>query len=320
MTMSSGFPSYSDLPPADGGARSAWNTFANPELGRFSLLGPDLVRRAATLVRTGEVFSLNAPVDAFEPPLFGRGTMRHTKIVARNGYALDDVYDNFFPQASSQWDALGHVCFRDDEFFGGATRADVLSGRHGTIEHIARVGIVARGVLLDVYGDDTPTSGYDPLTSHAVSVEDLERARHRAGIEYEAGDILLIRTGFIQAYSALDGAGRAAISARDTLHSVGLEHSERMAEYLWNTGACAVACDCPALEVWPPDNRAEAWPFGNLHRILLGQLGIAIGELWLLDSLAASASADQRYSCMVTSAPLNTPGGIGSTANAVAIR
>jgi kynurenine formamidase len=271
-------------------------------------------------VVSGEVFSLNAAVDAFDPPLFGRSKLRHNRFAVRNGYALDDVWDNFYPQASSQWDALGHVCYDDDAFFGGATRADVLAGARCGIDAAAKAGISARGVVLDVYVDDEGAARYDPLTSYSITVDDLERARRSRGAEFQAGDIMLIRTGFISAYDLLDTASRASIALPGQLHAAGLEHSEQMAEYLWNAGVSAVVSDAPALEVWPPDLRTEAWPFGVLHRLLLGQLGIFIGELWMLDVLADRVAVDGRAECFVVSAPLNAPGGLGSTANALAIR
>ena len=81
-----------------------------------------------------------------------------------------------------------------------------------------------------------------------------------------------------------------------------------------------MAGDCPALEVWPPDFRPEAWPFGFLHQMLLGRLGIAIGELWALGELARDCRADGRYEAFLTSAPMHLPGAIGSPPHAIAIK
>jgi hypothetical protein len=54
--------------------------------------------------------------------------------------------------------------------------------------------------------------------------------------------------------------------------------------------------------------------------MLLGQFGMAIGELWWLDELAEDCAADGIHEFLLTSAPLNTRGGYGSTANALAIK
>ncbi len=56
-----------------------------------------------------------------------------------------------------------------------------------------------------------------------------------------------------------------------------------------------------------------------LHLPLLARLGIPIGELWLVDRLAAECRAAGRFEFFVTSAPMNLAGGVSSPANALAI-
>jgi kynurenine formamidase len=312
-------PSYDDLPSTGGGAHSAWGLFGDTDsVGLMNLQTPARVAAAAREVRTGEVFALNAPLDAVDPPMFRRGNPRH-KVIASPTGSHDDVIDNFYPQASSQWDTLAHVGFDRDVFYNGATAEDVQRHGRNTIDHWARRGIVGRAVLLDVAGvlaDAGET--VDPSVSRAVSVAEVEAARQRAGVDFEPGDILLLHTGFLSWYLGQDLAVRRAMSQTPT--SIGLAHGEDMARYLWNSHACAVAADNAALEVWPPDAQRSAWPFGMLHRLLLGQFGMAIGELWWLHDLAAACRADGRYTALLTSAPLNVPGGIGSPPNAIAIR
>jgi kynurenine formamidase len=104
------------------------------------------------------------------------------------------------------------------------------------------------------------------------------------------------------------------------LEAPGVEHSEDMARYLWDNRIVAVAADTFAVEVWPPDFSPEAFPFGFLHRVLIGQFGMALGELWSLDALAADCADDGVYECFLTSAPLHARGGIGSPPNALAIK
>ncbi|MEJ1231014.1 MAG: hypothetical protein WDM88_10925 [Galbitalea sp.] len=60
--------------------------------------------------------------------------------------------------------------------------------------------------------------------------------------------------------------------------------------------------------------------FGFLHHMLLGSFGMAIGELWWLGDLVDDCREDGRWEVFLTSAPLNLPGGIGSPANALAIK
>jgi hypothetical protein len=72
--------------------------------------------------------------------------------------------------------------------------------------------------------------------------------------------------------------------------------------------------------VWPADWRKESRPFGFLHRMLIGQFGMALGELWWLDDLARDCRDDGRYTSFFSSAPLNVAGGVSSPPNAVAIK
>jgi kynurenine formamidase len=314
-------PRYDELPATDGGARSAWGLFGpDDSVGLMNLLAPARVAAAASEVRTGEVFALNAPLDAVDPPLFRRGSPRHTVFASSSGAGHDDIIDNFYPQASSQWDSLGHVGFDQDVYYNGASGEDVRDRGRNTIDHWARRGIVARAVLLDVAGvlaDAGET--VDPGASRAITVAELEAARERAGVEFRPGDVLLLHTGFLAWYLRQEPAVRRDM-ATGTLRSIGVEHSEDMARYLWDSHACAVAADNPAVEVWPPDADRSAWPFGFLHRMLIGQFGLAIGELWWLHDLAAACRADGRHTALLTSAPLHVIGGIGSPPNAVAVR
>lgn len=47
---------------------------------------------------------------------------------------------------------------------------------------------------------------------------------------------------------------------------------------------------------------------------------MALGELWSLDALAADCAQDGVYEMFFTAAPLHVSGGIGSPANALAIK
>jgi kynurenine formamidase len=90
-----------------------------------------------------------------------------------------------------------------------------------------------------------------------------------------------------------------------------------MCRYLWDSHVAAVASDTFAVEAVPADRQR---PLGFLHRILIGQFGMALGELWWTEDLAADCAADGVYEMFFTSAPLNSPGGIGSPPNALAIK
>ena len=159
---------------------------------------------------------------------------------------------------------------------------------------------------------------YSPDGSTAFSVADLEHARSCAGIDFSPGCIVLLRTGFLGWYRSQPRPQRRQLAA--DLRAPGIEHTEEMARYLWDNQIMAVASDTFAVEVWPPAWGTADAPFGFLHRVLIGQFGMALGELWWLDDLAADCDQDGVHEFFLTSAPLNVPGGIGSPPNALAIK
>jgi kynurenine formamidase len=321
--MPAELPRYDKLPAAAAGGRSGWGLFgATDSVGLLNLQTSATVLAATTLVRKGAVFPLNAELDAVNPPLAKDRAMVRHRVLHQPGpgfSGLDDVVDNFFPQISSQWDSLAHIAYTPGVFYNGATDDDVLVRHRNTIDHWARRGIVGRGVLLDLDRalKDSGRS-YSPDSSTAFSTADLEDARARAGVDFSSGCILVIRTGFLGWYRSQSWLDRKRIAA--DLRAPGIEHTEDMARYLWDNQIMAVASDTYAVEVWPPAREDDYAPFGFLHRVLIGQFGMALGELWHLDDLAADCEQDGVFDFFLASAPLNVRGGIGSPSNALALK
>lgn len=311
-------PSYDELPTHEG-ARVAWRVFGpDDSVGSVNLQTPERVRAAAGEIRKGAVFPLDLPW-ALAPQLFGRTAPVHRVFERRGGETLDDVLDGLYPQHGSQWDSLAHVAAFPGRFYNDTTAAAVRAGTRCTIDHLARRGIACRGVILDVeqqLGDED--GQYRPDARYPITVEHLEATRSSAGVQIQPGDILLIHTGWLAWYLSLDSEGRRELSRRKEISAVGLARSEDVARYLWDHQVSAVATDAPALEVWPeqPDEDDLAY----LHTTLIGRLGMSIGELWNLDALVADCRQDARFTAFVTSAPCPISAGIGSPANALAVK
>jgi len=70
--------------------------------------------------------------------------------------------------------------------------------------------------------------------------------------------------------------------------------------------------------IWPKIKVSSK--LGAIALFLTFFLGIPIGELWDLEALASDCAGDGVYEFMLTSAPLNIPGGVGSPPNALAIK
>ena len=315
-------PSYDELPVKAGSPEgSAWGLFGDDDqLGCLNLLTPERVVAAAKLVRKGAVFPLNLRIDEPNPPLFGRGDVKHTLIDLGGGVARDDYLDNFYPQASSQWDGLRHIRHPRDGFYGGVPDDEIVigKGRLG-IEHFARKGIVGRGVLLDVgrYLESRGTP-LDYAGSTIITVETLDACAKVQGVQIETGDILLVRTGWLRWYLQEATPEQKKTMAADSMTALttpGLGPADATAEYLWNLHIAAVAADNPALEVFPATQET-----GFLHFRLIPHFGMPIGEMWYLDDLATDCAQDRVHEFLLTSAPLNVPGGVGSPPNAIAVK
>ena len=314
-------PSYDQLPVREGApAGSAWGVFGDrDEVGTINLLSPARVVAAKNSIRSGKTFALNLPIDVPSPPLFTRGAHRHT-IKSFGGameFVLDDYLDNFYPQASSQWDALCHVMHPELGAYNGVPKNEI-TGRGGTrlgIDNLARRGIAGRGVLADIarYYEHTGKS-LDCSKAESIPLEDLEATLAYQKSPLRNGDILLIRTGWTEYYYGLNDAEKEEL-ARETVVP-GIEGSDRVARWLWDHHLAAVASDSPALEALPkPEGNTEF-----LHFHMLAFFGMPIGEMWNLEELAADCANDRQYDFFITSAPLNIPGGVGSPPNAVAIK
>ncbi|MFC9500730.1 hypothetical protein [Streptomyces sp. NPDC056982] len=59
---------------------------------------------------------------------------------------------------------------------------------------------------------------------------------------------------------------------------------------------------------------------GMMHQELIAKLGLPLGELWDLTALTADCRATGRWDSLVTVKPLHLTGGVGSPANATALR
>ncbi len=313
-------PGYDELPVRPGApAGAAWGVFGDSdEVGTVNLLTPERVRAAVQSVRSGKVFALNLPITIPDPPLFTRQAHRHTIKVfpAPAEFVLDDYLDNFYPQASSQWDALAHVKHPMFGAYNGIPDNEI-TGRGGNrlgIDNLARRGIAGRGVLADI-GRYHKRHGIriDFLRPTSIPLEDLEATLAEQKTTLRPGDILLIRIGWTEFYLGTSREIREEL-ARETIVP-GIEGSARTARWLWDNHIAAVASDSPALEPLP---KGEGEDFLHFH--LLAFFGMPIGEMWNLEALADDCASDNRYEFFLTSAPLNVPGGVGSPPNALAIK
>lgn len=319
MTAADGLPTYAELlDRTDAPPGSVWGLFGdNDEIGALNLLTPERVQRAATAVRRGAVFSLDYPINAFPTPM--RPPAQHTVIEMAADWR-DDSLDGFFLQQTTQIDGLRHVRHTVHGFYGGIDPArlvadDPLNG----VGRWADRGIVGRGVLIDVArfraaaGQPLDHDAGDPITP-----ELLEETLAAQGTQLFDGDMVVLRTDYPLHY-------RAHADSSSQHRHAGLVQSHEMLAWLWDRRVPLVAADNFAVECIPvvagsPLAAGDALGGGLLHPHLIALLGMVVGELWKLDDLAADCEADGVHEFMLVVKPLNLIGGVGSPANATAIK
>jgi kynurenine formamidase len=306
-------PRYDALPASAGAPPgSAWGVFGrDDQLGTLNFLTHERRAAAAQLVRRGAVFNLDLPLHLPARPFF-QFRRRPTHEIHRigSGNAQDDVLNNFNTQYSSQWDGLRHVRHREYGFYNWTSNEDAarVDGRLG-MENFAQHGIVGRGVLLDV----ARHTSVAPDQYFAIEPRLLEEVANAQQVEIKPGDILLLRTGMA---ALLHGeADRLSDEVRGDFGSPGLDQGEEMLAWLWDHQVAAVAADNLAVEAWPPNREKKA-----LHSHGIALLGLIFGELFDFEALADDCAADRVYECFFVAKPLNLRGGVGSPANALAIK
>ncbi|KDR82139.1 hypothetical protein GALMADRAFT_222020 [Galerina marginata CBS 339.88] len=316
-------PTFDELPPFKNFPGCAWGVWGpDDQLGTVNLLTEDVIQRAATEeIKLGRTVSLNWPINFPEKPLFNRKTPEIKMIIKREGGMPRDDEIHMNSQSGSQWDGMRHYGIVEHGVFYNNTDAksmpagiiplpnpsdiDPSLSRIG-IQNWATHGICGRGVLLDLVGYHTKDEGklpYDPWTTHAISVANLEAVAKHQNVEFRRGDILLLRVGFIQKYYAVTSSDRQALGARPETFA-GIEQSEDMKRFLWNNHFAAIASDQPALE--------------QLTRTVIRLWGMPLGEFFDLEKLSQTCAETGRYTFFFSSWPLHIIGGCASPPNAAA--
>lgn len=198
--------------------------------------------------------------------MFGRSDVEHSyKSLFPGDLAFDDCYNNFNTQSSTQWDGLRHVAhLPTGQFYNGIKPAEVARGNKESnsrlaIHHMARRGIAGRAVLLD-YGRWAAKHkpDFDPFERIEISVEELDQVAEAQGVKFEIGDILLIRTGWMEAYEGDGEKVKEKINDLANPSSCGVKACDGTFKWIWNHHFAAVASDNFAFEAYPPTDWATS--------------------------------------------------------------
>jgi kynurenine formamidase len=297
---------------------SNWGRWgADDQRGTLNLITPDVVMRGISSARRGRVFSLAIPFDRSGPqwdnvhmPERTNPELRtHTVNVAftgdRRDFTTSDDSFRMGSQAATHWDAIAHAGYGGKLY--NDTPNDVVQAEGGAarlgIEHFGPV--VTRGVLLDI----ARTHGVEHFDdNYAITGDDLEAAATAVGLVVEPGDALLVRTG--QMYFL-----RLGDKQRYSVPSPGL--STQSIAWLRDHDVAAVATDTMTFEVYPCEDSKVFMP---VHMIQLRDMGLAQGQNWNLDELAADCAADGQHDFLLVAPPLPLTGAVGAPVVPVAIK
>ncbi len=279
------------------------------EVGSLNAMTPKTIKKALGLVKKGQVYDLGIPYDSksFRWPGHSPATIltfRGPEGVRRQGDFQPVADPKLNPDkiawhscalfindnVGTQIDGLGHITHgKDNQWYNGFKEAD-WGGNFGIRKCDATTipPIVTRGVLIDVAG----FRKVDALPSHyRITAADLEGALDKQQVKLEVGDTVLIRTGVMR-YWGKDGSDHDKLQQHDTA-GIDLEAARWLVE---QKGAILIGSDTSGLEQTP--GKEEKQTFIPVHRYLLIQQGVHIGEFHFLEDLAKDGAYEFCYVCM----------------------
>ena len=297
---------------------SNWGRWgADDQRGTLNLVTPEVVQRGVGAVRTGRAFSLAIPFDQTGPqwdnvnmperinPELRTHTVNLSFTGDRRDFTTSDDAFRMGSQAATHWDALAHVGY-DGKLYND-TPDTVVTPERGAerlgIEHFGAV--VTRGILLDIarlHGVEFFEAEY------AITGDDLDRAASAAGVVVESGDAILVRTGQMHYL-------RAGDKRRYSTPAPGL--SSQSIAWMRDHDVAAVATDTITFEVYPCEDPTVFMP---VHMIQLRDMGLAEGQNWNLDELAADCARDGQYDCLLVATPLPLTGAVGAPVAPTAVK
>jgi len=220
-----------------------------------------------------------------------------------SGYSADIFSVQYHGYTETHIDALCHV-FHKGQMYNDVPQSTVTEKGAAHMSVMAmKNGIVSRGVLMDFprlfkvkYLEG----------SRAIMPQDLEAWEKSTGVKIEPGDVVFVRTGRWARYAAEGDWDFENYSA-------GLDVS--CLPWFRQRDAAILGSDL-ALDRMPSGVEGVRMP---VHLITIVSMGTPILDNCDLDPLAAAAAERQRWTFMLTVAPLTVPGGTGSPVNPIAI-
>lgn len=291
------------MPPDNQRCPSKWGP--DDQRGSGNMMKPEIVLRAARLIKTGETFDLGALLSPNTNESFineGRQFSIYTKPsppVPNGRQVNEELVITELGQIGTQFDAFSHQMWGDS--FYNCFKLGEIGTRNGFkklgVEHVG--GLMTRGVLIDVAG----LKGVDMLpTSYNITPDDLEQALAKANQKLMPGDAVIIRTG----WSKLMGKDNQRYGRANA--GIGTAAGQ----WLLTQDPMMIAADNCCVEVRPSEP-GHSLP---VHAMMLIQHGIYLLENLELEKLAAAGATEFAFIVQ----PLKIKGGTGSAIAPMAVR
>jgi len=280
------------------------------EVGALNAMTPQTIKDALALASKGKVYDLGLSYDAssFKWPGHSPGVImsyRSPEGVQRQGDVKAAADPKLNPariawhscalfindNVATQIDGLGHITAgKDNHWYNGFKESD-WGGDFGIRKCDATTipPIITRAVMLDVAG----FRKVDALPSHyRITAEELQAVAEQQKVELRPGDTILIRTGTAR-YWGENGGNLEKIGQHDSA-GIDLPAAKWLVE---QKGAILIGSDTSGLEVAPGPDEPPA--FIPVHRYLLVDQGVHIGEFHNLEDLAREQVYEFCYVCTV---------------------
>ena len=292
------------LPPAEKDrCPSKWG--AGDERGSGNHQKPAAVMKAVGLIKTGEMIELAHVLNDKMPFSGTRRFDVHVKRTFMNPQANkrgsnEELVVSEIGQVGTQLDGFAHQSHEDSLY--NCFKISDISTRSG----FSKLGIhqtgtfFARGVLIDVAafkGVETLPEAYE------ITVEDLDGALKKQGITLQAGDAILVNTGWHKLW------GKDNARYVKSCPGIGVA----AAQWLIGKDPMLLGSDNWPVEVAPNPDPQLSLP---VHQIALMVNGVHLLENLKLDELTAK----RVYEFAFVMQPLKLQGATGSTVSPVAVR
>jgi kynurenine formamidase len=261
----------------------------------------DVIAEGITVYDLGQPLEANMPGSPNHPDFHMALIRRHGDSNRPDGTSSANELIVTGGHVGTHIDALAHVS-DNGRLHGGVSAEEAQKGGRFNALGVETIEpMVCRGVLLDVaslHRVDALEGGY------GVSADDLANAADRVAVQIEAGDVVLVRTGWARHW----GDRTRYLGMATGVPGV----TEGAAAWLAGRRIRASGTDTTAYERIAPGEGHRTLP---VHRLLLVEYGCHIIEHLNLESAAAAGLADFLF----VLSPLRIVGATGSPVRPLAI-